>query len=100
MSFITIHLVSKILESIKLRQRTLKHEGFFYFDEPIKVGKFHINRVNGYSAFNTGHILPVSFYQVNGQSLMEIYDKIKSNKFYANKRLDDGKDYKVRIKKT
>jgi hypothetical protein len=35
MNFISKHLIEKIYEEIKKKQAILKHEHFYYFDEPI-----------------------------------------------------------------
>ena len=35
MDFIRTHIISKIKEQIKEKQKVLKFEGFFYLDKPI-----------------------------------------------------------------
>jgi hypothetical protein len=98
MNFITKHLIDKIGEQLRLKQATLKHENFYYFDEPIKDGKRVIDRVNRSYPFIKEEILPITWYALNGTSLMEVYMKLKHNKFYVYKKLEDGKSYKTRIK--
>jgi hypothetical protein len=101
MNFITRHLIDKIGEQLRLKQATLKHDHFYYFDEPIKDGKNHkriIDRVNRSYPFVKEEILPITWYALDGTSLMEVYLKLKHNKFYVYKKLEDGKSYKTRIK--
>jgi hypothetical protein len=98
MNFITRHLIDKIGEQLILKQATLKHEHFYYFDEPIKDGKRIIDRVNRSYPFVKEEILPITWYALDGTSLMEVYLKLKHNKFYVYKKLEDGKSYKTRIK--
>ncbi len=98
MSFITRHLIKKINEQINQKQATLKHDHFYYFDEPIKDKNGLIDRVNKFNPFYKNQILPTTWYQINGTSLHELYSKLKSNKFYIYKKLEDGKSYKTRIK--
>lgn len=98
MNFITRHLIDKIGEQLRLKQATLKHEHFYYFDEPIKDGKRIIDRVNRSYPFVKEEILPITWYALDGSSLREIYMKLKYNQFYTYKKLEDGKSYKTRIK--
>ena len=105
MSFITIHLVAKVKELIQSRQTSLRHKGFFYFNEPIviktkdKRNPIIINRVNSDNPYEKEQILPLSFYYLGGAGLYEIYKRLKENDFFIYKKLEDGKDYKVRLKK-
>ncbi len=96
-NFITQHLVGKINEMIKNRQSKLKHQGFLYFNEPTSGSK-KINRVNTFNPFEKEQVLPLSFYHLDGQTLVDIYKKLKSNDFYIYKKMEDGKDYKIRLK--
>lgn len=98
MNFITRHLIEKINEQIKQKQAILKHDHFYYFDEPIKDGKRIINRVNRWNPFVKDEVLPSTWYAMNGTSLHELYFKLKNNEFYIYKDLD-GKSHKMRIKK-
>ena len=43
-------------------------------------------------------ILPVGWYALEGNILLGIYDKLKSNEFFFYKRIE-GKSYKARLKK-
>ena len=99
MNFITRHLIEKINEQIRQKQATLKHDHFYYFDEPIKDKKRVIDRVNRWNPFVKNEVLPSSWYSLEGGSLMDAYKKLKNNDFYIYKNLDDGKSYKTRIKK-
>ena len=105
MSFITIHLVAKVKDLIKDRQKSLRHNGFFYFNEPIvvktkdKKKPIIINRVNSDNPYEKEQILPLSFYYIGGTGLSEVYKKLKENDFFIYKKLEDGKDYKIRLKK-
>ena len=51
MNFISKHLIEKIYEEIKKKQAILKHEHFYYFDEPIQDKKRQIDRVNSRNKF-------------------------------------------------
>jgi len=99
MNFITKHLIEKIEEQIKQKQAVLKHDHFYYFDEPIVYKKRLIDRVNRYNPYFKNEILPTTWYYISGSSLREIYMKLKNNDFYIYKTLEDGKSYKTRIKK-
>lgn len=97
MNFLRTHLISKIESLVITKQRTLKSDGFFYFDEDIKDPRVIINRINRWNVFPKEQILPVSWYMLEGQTLIKIFDMIKKNQFYAYKQIDK-KDYKIRIK--
>lgn len=97
-SFIAIHIISNIEKIIKQKERTLKHNGFYYFDIPIRdTDKKLVNRVNRWCPYIKGDVLPVSWYLLNGGTLLKIFTKLKNNEFYIYKKID-GKDSKVRIK--
>ena len=98
MNFITSHLIKKIDEQIKQKQATLKHDHFYYFDEPIKDKKKVIDRVNRWNPFVKNEVLPYTWYAMDGTALHELYSKLKNNEFYIYKNLD-GKSHKMRIKK-
>jgi hypothetical protein len=97
MNFIKIHLIERIQEQIKQKQATLKHDHFYYFDEPIKDKKKIIDRFNRWNPYHEDEILPYTWYSMDGKSLHELYCKLKYNQFYIYKKLD-GKSYKTRIK--
>lgn len=101
MSFIKIHIISKIFTMIKNRGETLKYDGFLYFNEPIKCGDKVFDRVGSSNpfAFEEDRIMPVSFYTMDGKTLVEVFKRLKSNDFYIWKKLEDGKDYKIKLKK-
>jgi hypothetical protein len=101
MSFIKIHIISKIFSMIRNRGEVLKYDGFFYFNEPIKSGDKILDRVGSENpfAFEEDRIMPVSFYTLDGRVLMEIFKKLKYNDFHIWKKMEDGKDYKIRLKK-
>ena len=98
MNFLSVHLVHKIEETVKKKQSVLKHEGFYYFDEPIKDGKKVINRINRWCPYIKEQVLPASWYSLSGKTLAQIFKKLKNNEFYIYKEID-GKDCKVRLKK-
>jgi len=99
MTFIERHLIQKINDQIKQKQSVLKHEHFYWFDEPIKHNKKVIDRINRWNPYYKDEILPSSWYSFSGSVLREIFFKLKNNDFYIYKKLDDGKSYKTRIKK-
>ena len=97
MNFITRHLIEKINEQIKQKQAILKHDHFYYFDEPIKNKKRVIDRVNRWNPYVKNEVLPSTWYSMEGTALHELYSKLKNNKFYIYKNLN-GKSHKMRIK--
>ena len=97
-TFIDRHLIDKINEQLVQKQATLKHDHFYYFDEPVTDKRRIIDRVNRYNPYIKDQILPASWYSFEGSTLREIYMKLKYNKFYVYKKLKDGKSYKTRIK--
>lgn len=98
MNFITKHLISKIESLVIEKQRILKCDGFFYFDYEIEDPRIIINRINRWNVFPKEQILPISWYILDPSTLVDIFDRIKNNKFYAYKTIDKI-DYRVRIKK-
>jgi hypothetical protein len=102
--FLRKHLISKIKEEIRSKQKILKFEGFLFFDkEIIDTGRSgllsnKINRVNSSELFRKEEVLPLSWYGVNGTTLLEVYSELKDNNFYIYK-LYEGKSHKMRIKK-
>lgn len=97
MDFIRTHLVTKIKNSVKEKQKILNFEGFFYLDDPIEDGKKIINRLNQYSVYPKEELLPINWYQLKGSSLSGVYSQLKENNVYIYKMLD-GKSHKMRIK--
>jgi hypothetical protein len=97
MNFITKHLIGKINEQIKQKQATLKHDHFYYFDEPVKDRKRVIDRINRWNPYVKNEVLPSTWYAMDGTALHELYSKLKKNQFYIYKKLD-GKSHKIRIK--
>jgi hypothetical protein len=98
MNFISKHLIEKIYEEVKKKQAVLKHEHFYYFDEPVMDKTRKIDRLNRWNPFIKNEVLPTSWYSMEGKTLMEVYQKLKDNEFYIYKNLD-GKSHKMRIKK-
>jgi hypothetical protein len=106
MNFITKHLIKKIETEIREKFSILKVENFCYFDEPVifknkynkDSAKKTINRVNKFNPYVTEEIMPSSWYLMSGDTLIEIYDRVKNNDFYAYRKID-GRDHKIRIKR-
>lgn len=97
-NFITKHLVKKIQNEIDDKMKVTKACNFYYFNEPIKDGNRLINRVSRFNAFEKEAIIGIGWHGLSGQSLIEIYDKVKNNDFFFYK-LVDGRSYKARLKK-
>lgn len=95
--FISKHLISKIEQMVVDKQRSLKCDGFFYFDKEIKDSRILINRINRWNVFQKEEILPVSWYMLDAKTLVEIFHMIKHNKFYAYVR-SQNRDFMVRLK--
>lgn len=101
MDFIKAHLVSKIKRLYKEYEITLKPNGgnkFLYFDEPILVkDNKRINRLNAWYPFMDEEIANSGWHELKGPTIKEMYDKIKSNKVYIMKTIDN-RFYKIRRK--
>lgn len=100
MTFLEKHLIKQINEQLKYKESVLKHNHFYWFDEPVKSKKKVIDRVNRWNLYFKDEVLPGSWYSLDGSVLREIYFKLKFNDFYIYKKLEDGKSYKTRIKKS
>ncbi len=98
MNFIKTHLIKKIEEQVKVKQSVLKHDHFYYFDKPILDGKRFIDRVNRFNPYQKNEVLPLSYYSLNGMTLISIFKQLKDNNFFIYKNIE-GKSYKTRIKK-
>lgn len=105
-NFIDKHLIEKIFEQTVYKQNALKHEHFFYFDEPIQLtdkvpNSFarnkKIDRINRWNPFLKDEVLPTSYYCLGGSVLLQILDRLKNNKFYIYKSYLN-KSHKMRIK--
>jgi hypothetical protein len=96
--FIRKHLISKIKQEVREKQKILKFEGFLFFDNEIVDGFRKINRINSSNFFIKEEVLPISWYVVSGKSLLELYSELKDNNFYIYK-MYEGKSHKMRIKK-
>ena len=96
--FIRTHLITKIKDQVKEKQKILKHDGFLFLDKPVDDGKKFINRVNNYVPYAKEEVVPLNWYTVKGTSMLEIYSQLKDNSFYIYK-LYEGKSHKMRIKK-
>lgn len=98
MSFIKSHLVKIIQNQIEEKQNSVNFVGFFYFDKNIKSKTWDINRVNKANAFPYERVYPLTFWSLDGKSLVEIYQRLKNNDFYFYKKIN-GKDHKIRLKR-
>ena len=70
---------------------------FVYFDEPIEAGSFKIDRFGKGNFYLTDQVLPVSWSSISGTVLLSAYNKIKSNKVFMLKKIDE-RYYKMRVK--
>ncbi len=77
-SFLTKHILNKISEeTIKLMDET-GSTSFIFFDSPIWGGKYLIDRVNKISPFEYDKVLPISWYRLDGLTILKIYNKLKN----------------------
>lgn len=97
-NFISEHLVKKIQEIVRQKTEVLKHDGFCYFNDPIKDGDVAINRVNKWSLYQSEKVIPTNWYKISGSVLAIAYLKLKANDFYIYKDMS-GTYCKVRLKK-
>lgn len=96
-NFISRHLINKIEQLIIEKQTILNHKGFIYLDSPLIQGKKIINRLNCKNCYLKNEILPESYYSLDGQSLLSIYNTLKTNKVFIYREIN-GQYYKTRIK--
>lgn len=96
--FIRTHLITKIKDQVKEKQKILKFDGFLFLDKDIPDGEKKLNRLNQWNVYPKEELLPLSWYNIKGGSLLEVYSQLKDNSFYIYKILD-GKSHKMRIKK-
>ena len=96
-NFITEHVIKLITNEIEDKKKVVE-TSFLYFNDPILDGNKFINRVSQFNPFEKEEILPVGWYALEGNILLGIYDKLKSNEFFFYKRIE-GKSYKARLKK-
>lgn len=105
-NFIKRHLIDKIYQQVKDKQSILKHEHFFFFDNPIQISdrdsnksirNKQIDRINRWNPYLKEEVLPTSYYTLSGDLLVQIFKKLKSNQFFIYKKHND-KSYKMRIK--
>lgn len=97
MSFIKSHLVENIKKQIEEKQNSVNFIGFFYFDDVITFKYWNINRINNISVYPKEKKYPLTFWSLNGETLLNIYKNLKSNKFFFYKKIN-GKSHKVRLK--
>lgn len=106
--FISEHIIKSIKEGVIYKKKVLgSEEGWFFFDKEIKptdsdrrskIWFSSLNRINQYNVYQKDKLLPVSWLNIRGKELLEIYNIIKNNDFHSYKKID-GKSHKVRIKK-
>jgi hypothetical protein len=101
--FISEHLISTIKKMVKEKKEILG-TNWLYFDEKIKPRKTkskmwfkELNRINEYNVYQTEGLLPVSWINISGEELLDVYNLIKENKVYTYKNIT-GRSHKVRIK--
>ena len=51
----------------------------FFFDSPIWGGKYLIDRVNKISPFEYDKVLPISWYRLDGLTILKIYNKLNNH---------------------
>ncbi len=97
-NFITQHIIRVIENEIDNKRKLTTATNFYYFNEPIKDGDKIINRVSRFNPFQKEEIVPIGWYGLSGNTLIQIYDKLKNNEFFFYKIIE-GKSYKARLKK-
>ena len=97
-NLITNQVIRLIEREIEDKRKLTNITNFYYFNDPIVDGKRIINRVSRFHPFEKEEIVPIGWYLLSGNALIQIYDKLKNNEFFFYK-LIDGKSYKARLKK-
>ena len=101
MSFIKASLIGNIKRRLQIIKTELAFDNFIYFEEAIecrdkRIGK-KINRINLWYPFMEGDLSYMDWQDVNAVDIIEIYKRLKSNKFYIYKKIE-GREYKIRRK--
>ena len=79
--FITKHLINKIEDYTK----HIKYDDIYYFNESIKSGNDIIDRANRFNVYRKGQNIPYSFYHLEKEALIEIFQKLKEGKITLKK---------------
>ena len=97
-NFITEQVIKLIEKEIEDKRKLTSITNFYYFNDPVIDGEKVINRVSRFNPFAKEEIVPVGWYGLSGNALVQIYDKLKNNDFFFYK-LIEGRSYKARLKK-
>lgn len=97
-NFITEQVIRLIENEIEDKRKLTSITNFYYFNDPIFDGKRVIDRVSRFNPFVKEEIVPIGWYGLSGNALVQIYDKLKNNDFFFYK-LIEGRSYKARLKK-
>jgi len=103
--FIKEHIVSKTKELVKDKRKILGTKTlWFWFDKKIKPNTNKsrmwvktLNRINEHNVYQENSLLPVSWINIEGKVLLDVFFAIKENRFYTYKIIDN-KSHKIRIK--
>lgn len=91
MNVLKEHLVTKIESLVKDKIDRMENPGMLYLDEPIG----DIDRINVFPYASDN--FPISWWSIDGRTLIKLKDKLDNNKFYAYK-LVEGVRIKVKLK--
>lgn len=98
MNFIKEKLINKIEKEVKKRQLSYTYTGFFFLNDPIKMGDTVIDRVSSNYLYGQEEIVPRRLSIFEGKILLDILTKIVNDEFYFYKIVNDRK-YKIKMKK-
>lgn len=85
-NFLITHIIRKVRERTRRVCNNENYKGFIWLEDPIKDGKFIINRVDEDSAYAFNHVLPISWYSLKPITILEVYKCLKSNEVYISRR--------------
>jgi hypothetical protein len=100
-NFIRLFLIRNINKLVDRKRYLLdiSHCQFIYFDNKHDIMTKKIDRFGANNIYLEDEVLPVSWYSLPGKTLFNIWRDVKDNNFYVLKELEDGRSYKVRLKK-
>lgn len=85
-NFLTTHIVTKVRERSRRVCNAENYKGFIWLEDPIKDGKYIINRVDEDNAYAYNQVLPISWYALKPITILEVYKVMKDNEVYISQK--------------
>lgn len=80
-NFITKYLI----DEIEKLSKDMKYGDFFIFDVPITDGSITYDKTNKWSIYQKDKNIPQGWYRLQGDILVEVYQKLKNNQGFLQK---------------